>query len=794
MTLQFKVGRFTAATSTGVQNVTGVGFTPQLVLLFGNYQTGAGTDPDAILAIGGMTTTSQWYSTVANNDGTPIYSDKRSSDNACFALLSPTATPTVTALAQYSSMNVDGFSLNWATAMGTARPIDYVAIAGLPNVRIHKFNSPTATGSQSITGVGFKSTGILFVSAPVAGTLPITTTHANMFIGMYDGTNQRCSSCVSRDNSAEAYRNICTNCAIVNIKENGNINLKAAVTSLDVDGFTLNWTTVDPASRNLWAICLTGNVKVGTGTQKLTTGQETYTTGNRTKGLILSSAIYTTTDSVQNDARLQVGATDRTAQFTRWLGRRNLGPTTYADQHNSVIRTTAFLREDVPTMEANAEYYARTDTSFTLNWLASNAVANLFGWMSLAGDVLPGSGSISGKSGISGDTIIASALSGTVAGKSFVEGTLRSAVPISGSISGKSGVAGTPVLKRPISGTVAAQSGVSGDITSAGAISGSIDAKSGISGAIDAAVPLSGTVTATSWVSGELSAKVPLAGSIDAVSGVAGDTRIASALSGSIDAKAGVSGQAQGAWAGAGAISGQSSITGKATAQWAGAGTVAAQSGVNGNTTCLVQLSGSISAQSGVSGAAQAQKPLLGIVYGASVVAGKVTKATPIAGTISGFSDFSGSAACDKPLAGSIIGLSGVSGDAWWKISGTVAGASGVSGSAHADYSLAGTIIGRSEVLGKAIDSYSAKGTIAAQSDISGRPTANFALSGSIVCHAEITGTLTTPISGTIAGHSHISGDLRKLGVPMEVGWGGRVLIPRGEGVGGEVYQLKRTL
>jgi hypothetical protein len=800
MPVKFKTGRFTAKTSTGTQDISGVGFQPQIVLFFMAPTTAAGNAVKAEMGIGCATDASnQNYRAHAQSDGSPIYANSRLSNSSCIAIYLAGSTPSLACVADYVTSLADGFRLNWGSADGTAYAIDYVALAGLTNVKIHNFTIPNSTGNNSVTGVGFQPTAAIFYSTGFLTTtsLPASKSLITCSVGFADGTTQFCNAINSRDGGVSASRRAETDSVIFGLNYDNSDWYEGELVSFDADGFTINWKNVTSGTRRATAICFDAlNIKVGSDTQKTSTGTKKTTTNNRPVGVLLCSANTDNSEYTETGAcRLQVGAFDPTSQFSRWMGRTQGNPAP-SDQANATDRCLAFWDEGTPTLTADADVSSRDADGFTLDWKTADTTARRFNWMSFAGADVPIAGSVDAKSGVSGALGASVPVSGAIAAQSGIAGALSADVPISGAVAAQSVVTGIPTLEKPLMGIIAAQSGVAGDATIAGALAGEVAAKSGVSGDISAEVPLAGSIDAVSGVSGTLGADVPLAGTIAALSGVAGDSTIASALSGSIDAQAGVSGQAQGAWAADGAIAGQSGVTGKADAQWAGSGTVAAQSGVAGNITCLVPLSGSISAQSGVGGEAQAQKPLRGVVAAAGVVTGRVDKDSPLMGTISGFSGLTGWASGDKPLAGSIIGLSGVDGEAQVAVplSGSIAASSDVVGDLRAACALAGSINGKGIVEGTAILYHLIQGSIDGIATVSGRLAADFALSGSLVCHSEITGTLTTPISGAIAGHSHISGALRKLGVPLEVGWGGRVLIPRGEGVGGRVSQLKRTL
>ena len=93
----------------------------------------------------------------------------------------------------------------------------------------------TATGSKSITGVGFKPRSVQFFVLPAGA-------RAVMGMGASDGTNQWAVSSVatSTPNTDTAY---VTNKCLQITNTSSAVYIDAAITSMDTDGFTINVTT-----------------------------------------------------------------------------------------------------------------------------------------------------------------------------------------------------------------------------------------------------------------------------------------------------------------------------------------------------------------------------------------------------------------------------------------------------------------------------------------------------------------------------------------------------------------------
>ena len=113
---RFKVGTFTKTTGTGTQAITGVGFTPKAVVFLGDF---------------GAADQKTW--TVGFTDGTGTYAQADSMYYANYADASTTAciyfkTSANSSIASISSLDADGFTMNWTTNTITdTKTISYIA-------------------------------------------------------------------------------------------------------------------------------------------------------------------------------------------------------------------------------------------------------------------------------------------------------------------------------------------------------------------------------------------------------------------------------------------------------------------------------------------------------------------------------------------------------------------------------------------------------------------------------------------------------------------------------------------
>lgn len=258
-----KIGDITSPTAgtTGNQAITGVGFQPDVVILFSCGGTTSNVNRDgAVYGLGFATSsTNQVCTATVSKDAVATKSTKRyqrGDNTACFALIDNVTTTSKALEGSFVSMDSDGFTINWTTvaAAGASKIISYIAING-GSYKCGAITAPvsgTAPVSQATTGVGFQPTGLIMASACGTASSSIGANNKMCFGSGSSSTTRGCA--FSGDNDATANditmavnknAKIITNYTIVGAEGSSTINAEADLTSLDADGFTLSWTTRD---------------------------------------------------------------------------------------------------------------------------------------------------------------------------------------------------------------------------------------------------------------------------------------------------------------------------------------------------------------------------------------------------------------------------------------------------------------------------------------------------------------------------------------------------------------------
>lgn len=315
-----KVGTFSLNTGTGNQQITSVGFTPKVVLLFGNPLTADGVGVDFNFFLGaGTSATARGVATLNDEDGQTTSDSTRSVENGrIISMLDPGLT-TYLVQADLVSMDYNGFTINITSAPVSAYRITYLALGGgdLKNVKVGNFDHQGTTGNQAVATVGFQPDAVIFFwdGDTFAGS-PGNDGEFN--IGFALSTSSRATMSISTDNGtaadlAASYKALYTDGCLSEIYyTDGSLHQKADFVSFDTNGFTVNWSAVDGGLDGIHYIALKGG-EYALGVMDTQTGTGTFSeTGlsfQPSAGLFLSNFV-SATGSIQSPMELSFGAAD----------------------------------------------------------------------------------------------------------------------------------------------------------------------------------------------------------------------------------------------------------------------------------------------------------------------------------------------------------------------------------------------------------------------------------------------------------------------------------------------------
>lgn len=249
-------GNYAMNTTTGNQAVTGVGFQPDVVILFATLQASSGqSNNNNQYGFGAMDAAgNQWSATQKSQNAVGTSNTNRAfANNACL-ILTQSAADNIAHSQAFVSMDSDGFTVNITTALGTASLVGYLAIKG-GKWKVGTDTQKTSTGTKGTTGLGFQPQGVLFGTTCGTTTTGVDT-NARLCVGASTGSSNNVSLWTGdADNSALMVADTimsnskCLVMATEAVLVAPTTQAEANIDSLDSDGFTLNWTTADATAR-----------------------------------------------------------------------------------------------------------------------------------------------------------------------------------------------------------------------------------------------------------------------------------------------------------------------------------------------------------------------------------------------------------------------------------------------------------------------------------------------------------------------------------------------------------------
>lgn len=256
------VGDFLLTTSTGDQDITGLPFAPDAVLMAHTNQGSALpyiNRTNAIFGMGvGVSTTQRWASIFSDRDQVlPTESARYQRSDRC--LVGLTAAHAIDFEADYSGALVNGFRVNKSDAPAADVRVAYLAIkgatfsAGLETQR-------TSIGTKSTTVTGTPKVAFFFGNLKTAGTTVDTASDAAFSLGFDDGTGRWAVDGASDDNvSTVRVVNSVSDVRTIVAHDPVTPSLTALGTNVAFTSntMTIDWTTADATAREFGYLAIT---------------------------------------------------------------------------------------------------------------------------------------------------------------------------------------------------------------------------------------------------------------------------------------------------------------------------------------------------------------------------------------------------------------------------------------------------------------------------------------------------------------------------------------------------------
>lgn len=396
MGLSVKQGTIAAKTgTTGSQATTGVGFQPKLVFFFATAQTAAGFADDGSGSFGAATSATEERCIAYSSDDNVSTSDTaRRQTQGVITILGAPATPTILAEADMTSLDADGFTLNWSTVHATdAYLIHYLALGGsdISNAKVGAFTLPNAAPPQTVavTGVGFQPDCVLqFGLADDAALGTTGLAHGHFCFGAAMSSSARWLSCYRNKDgvtTTEQSRYQRSALCFAELTTAGAVRMEADFVSMDADGFTMNQTTSPAQNDRVFYIALKGaQIAVGVDTASLTaTTKKTTLAFQPSAVLLVSDGNIANVSPVVSGGAMSIGSgTAASARGSVWTGGADNVTTTNEAANTATDAILKFCAAP-STTNSSADLASLDADGFTLNWTVSAGVATEFGYFAI---------------------------------------------------------------------------------------------------------------------------------------------------------------------------------------------------------------------------------------------------------------------------------------------------------------------------------------------------------------------------------------------------------------------------
>jgi len=249
-------GQITSPTVASSVGYTDPGFQPDLLLVVSPGSMTAATQtstPGSKFGIGAADASlNQFTSFAVENSAIPT--DLHSLQKAEFIHTLANA-GTDSCVANLTSMDPTGFTLNWSTAQATARYFNILALKG-GSYKVVADTQKTSTGTQAKTGIGFTPKALMLFGANLPSSASVDATLASTSVGASDGTTEGGVWTGSTDNVSTTDNNSATvtDKILRHATNPSTTNAEADLSSFDSDGYTLDWTTADATAREFISV------------------------------------------------------------------------------------------------------------------------------------------------------------------------------------------------------------------------------------------------------------------------------------------------------------------------------------------------------------------------------------------------------------------------------------------------------------------------------------------------------------------------------------------------------------
>lgn len=237
--------------ATGNVSYTAPGFQPDFLLTATNIANINNSFTEHNLTLGfASASTAQGAAAIRDRDGQATM-DTVSRQVTDKVLCASSSTSTSNVLhAALASFDATGFTLTWSGTMSSSQAFGYLCIKG-GQFKVGAETQRTSVGTKATTGVGFKPAALLALGWNKVANTALDTTDMRFTVGGADGVREGHTWVQSADATADSdtdqrssdtkFLGFCT--------QPTTVNAECDVSTMDADGYTLDWTTADATAR-----------------------------------------------------------------------------------------------------------------------------------------------------------------------------------------------------------------------------------------------------------------------------------------------------------------------------------------------------------------------------------------------------------------------------------------------------------------------------------------------------------------------------------------------------------------
>ena len=388
-----KAGSFAKRTSIGVQSVTGVGFAPKLLILFGVANTSDGFGEGYQYGFGASDGTSSGAISGWSWDGRGSLGSDADRRQVARAITFTKTIAGIEAEADLLSFDDDGFTLDWTTNNVSPWIINYLAIGGDEvQAEVSSFDAGDSSGLKAYTHVGFRPDAILLFGAPsINGPLEASFGMADLYANQFAMSVASQDTGVNPTNTARYQRTDRCFVALDPASEDIHVESEASMVSMDPEGFTLDW-SVPPGPSPLISVAIKG-VRARVGWLTEGNGEVSYgDIGFEPRGALFVGFNHRATGDVTDSNRFTIGGVGQNGEGASiWLSDQDgVADDTRTDQ--ATYSNKCYVGEDSPTSplvySVAADLKSWDANGFTLTWSGFAPSPAQIGYL-LFGDAAP---------------------------------------------------------------------------------------------------------------------------------------------------------------------------------------------------------------------------------------------------------------------------------------------------------------------------------------------------------------------------------------------------------------------